>query len=96
MALLVEVLGSVAATLTTGAFVPQVARTVKTRSAHDFSYIWLCSFWTGIMCWLAYGLLIWSWPIIIANVITQAFVLTILFIKLGFFRRAERKARQVP
>ena len=92
MALLVDALGSVAAVLTTGAFVPQVAHTVKTRSANDFSYIWLSSFLTGLFCWLIYGLLIWAWPIILANVVTLALVLTILLIKLGLFKRTERGA----
>jgi MtN3 and saliva related transmembrane protein len=96
MTLFVEALGSAAGVLTTGAFVPQVVRTVKTRSAHDFSYMWLWSFLTGLLCWLIYGFLIWSWPIILSNVITQAFVLTILLIKLGLFKRAERGARQAP
>jgi len=96
MALFVEALGGAAAVLTTGAFVPQVVRTVKTRSAHDFSYIWLWSFFLGLLCWLIYGFLIWSWPIIISNVITQALVLTILLIKLGLFRHAERGTRQPP
>lgn len=89
MTLFVEIFGSVAAVLTTGAFIPQVAHTIKTRSAADFSYIWLSSFITGVFCWLIYGVLIWSWPIILANFITLALVLTILLIKLGLFKRAE-------
>jgi MtN3 and saliva related transmembrane protein len=93
MAIFVEALGSVAAVLTTGAFVPQVVHTVKTRSANDFSYAWLWSFLIGLVCWLIYGILIWSWPIIIANVVTQALVLTILLIKLGCFKRTEPPAR---
>ena len=64
MAIFVEVLGSVAAVLTTGAFVPQVAQTVRTRSARDFSFAWLWSFLIGISCWLVYGFLITSWPIV--------------------------------
>lgn len=78
-----EILGGAAAVLTTGAFVPQVLKTVRTRSAEDFSYAWLTSFLTGLVCWLIYGFLIWSWPIIISNIITQIFVGTILLIKLG-------------
>ena len=94
MTILVETLGGAAAILTTGAFVPQVVQTVKTRSANDFSYMWLWSFLIGLVCWLVYGFLIWSWPIIISNIITQAFVLTILLIKLGLFKRRESGARQ--
>ena len=62
---------------------------MKTRSANDFSFAWLWSFLIGLVCWLIYGFLIWSWPIIISNIITQSFVLTILLIKLGHFKRAE-------
>ena len=92
MAVFVEVLGSAAAVLTTGAFVPQVLQTVRTRSAKDFSYGWLVCFLTGLVCWLIYGFLIWSWPIIVSNITTQAFVITILVIKLGVVRRSANHA----
>jgi len=94
MAVLTELLGSIAGALTTAAFVPQVVHTVKTRSARDFSFLWLVSFLTGLMCWLIYGILIWSWPIIVSNLVTQAFVMVILAIKLGTFKR--KKPAQSP
>ena len=96
MTLLIESLGAIGATLTTGAFVPQVVRTVTTRSASDFSYGWLWCTVIGLLCWLVYGISILSWPIIISNVLTQIFVVTILVIKLGLFKRPkiEIEARQ--
>ena len=38
----------------------------------------------GVALWLVYGLLLWSWPLIIANSITLALAATILGLKLRF------------
>ena len=59
-----ELLGFVAATLTTLAFLPQVLRTLRTRSARDFSPLWIAFFGLGLACWLGYGALIGSLSLI--------------------------------
>lgn len=64
---IVTALGLVAGTLTTAAFVPQVVRTWKTKSAKDLSLPMLVSFTTGVLCWLIYGIWIDSLPIIFTN-----------------------------
>lgn len=79
--MLTELVGTLAATLTTLSFVPQVAKTWQTRSAADFSWIWLLSFAAGLALWLAYGVALLLWPIIIANIVTLSLVLTIALIK---------------
>ena len=81
---LVEWVGSVAAFFTTIAFVPQVIQTWKSKHARDLSLGMFSLFTTGVVLWLAYGLLIESWPIIIANCITAALAGTILYFKLRF------------
>jgi MtN3 and saliva related transmembrane protein len=78
---LVEAIGSLAAALTTLSFLPQVIKTWRTRSAADLSWIWLIAFTSGLFFWLLYGLAIGSWPVIGANVLTLALVLTIAFVK---------------
>lgn len=63
-------LGLLAGTLTTIAFLPQVIRTWKSKSTKDLSLAMLGTFTTGVFCWLIYGLMIDSLPIILANAIT--------------------------
>ncbi|MBQ0734625.1 SemiSWEET family sugar transporter [Aquimarina celericrescens] len=66
----IEILGLVAATLTTAAFLPQVYKTWKTKSADSLSLSMLLIFVSGVLCWLVYGFLIDSLPIILANFVT--------------------------
>lgn len=80
----VEAVGTLAALLTTSSFLPQVAQTWKTRSATDFSWIWLASFAAGLFLWLIYGIAKMSIPLIAANGITLALVLVIIWIKASF------------
>ncbi len=77
-------LGIAAGTLTTLAFVPQVVKTWRTRSTHDISLGMFLLFSTGLVLWLIYGVWIGSWPIIIANTVTLALALTILYFKLRY------------
>ena len=81
---LVEIVGSVAAFFTTIAFVPQVIQTWKSKHARDLSLGMFSMFTTGVVLWLIYGLLIGSWPIIIANTVTAGLAGTILYFKLRF------------
>ncbi len=79
-----NLLGMIAGTLTTAAFVPQVVKAWRTRSTHDISLGMFALFNTGLVLWLAYGVLIDSWPIVLSNVVTLALALTILFFKLRY------------
>jgi MtN3 and saliva related transmembrane protein len=75
-------LGLLAATLTTVAFVPQLIKVIKTRSTHDISlamYIVVC---TGVLLWLVYGLLVHDTPLIAANAVTFVLAGTILIMKI--------------
>lgn len=78
----IHYIGGIAGVLTTFAFVPQVWRTWRTKSAKDLSLAWLVVFASGVGLWLVYGLLLQAWPLIGANVITLALVLSLLFMKL--------------
>lgn len=78
------ILGYFAATLTTLAFVPQVTKIWKSRSAKDISLAMFLVFSLGVFCWLIYGLLIDSRPMILANSVTLALALSILAMKLKF------------
>lgn len=82
MNLTADAIGYVAATLTTIAFVPQAWKTWKTRSAAGVSLRMYAIFTLGVALWLAYGVLIRAWPVIVANVVTLVLALFILAMRL--------------
>jgi MtN3 and saliva related transmembrane protein len=79
-----DVVGAIAAILTTAAFIPQAWHTWKTRHAAGISLGMYSIFTIGVALWLAYGLIIGAWPVIIANSITFTLALFILAMKLRF------------
>lgn len=81
---LANVIGALAATLTTTAFIPQAWLTWKTRRAEGVSLGMYSIFTTGVALWLLYGLMLGAWPIIIANVCTLTLSLFIIGMKLRF------------
>ena len=78
----VDVVGFVAGTLTTIAFLPQVVHTVRTRSTGDLSLPMWIAFTAGVALWLAYGILLGAWPIIVPNAITVVLAMTVLALKI--------------
>lgn len=79
-----DLIGTLAAALTTAAFIPQAWQTWKTRQANGVSLGMYCIFTIGVGLWLMYGVLIGSKPVIVANGLTLALALFILFMKLRF------------
>ncbi len=77
-------LGLAAGTLTTLAFVPQVIKVWRTRSARDISLPTFAALAVGIVLWLAYGLLIGDLPLVAANGVTLGLVAAVLWGKLKF------------
>jgi len=82
-----DVLGYLAGALTTIAFVPQVVHIVRTRSAHDVSWGMFAILSIGVALWLWYGIRLASLPLIAANGVTLALVLSILVLKLRYGSR---------
>lgn len=80
----VNVLGLIAGSLTTAAFVPQVVKTWRTRSTADISLGMFALFALGVLLWLLYGLTIGSLPIVIANGVTFALAAVIIILKLRY------------
>ncbi len=79
-----DILGAAAGSLTTLAFIPQVVKTWRSRSTHDISLIMFSLFSLGVLLWLAYGIALGAWPIIVANSITLTFAVFILGMKLRY------------
>ncbi len=85
----IDLFGFSAALLTTIAFLPQLYKTWKTKSADDVSLIMLILFITGLICWIIYGININSIPILIANIITFVFNFLILILKVTYSKSKE-------
>lgn len=66
-------IGFLAGVLTTGANLPQVWKTYKSRSAEGLSFRMLIALGTGLALWVIYGITSKSAPIIVAN--TAGFLL---------------------
>lgn len=81
-------LGLLAATLTSLAFLPQVLKTWRSQSAADLSMGSFGTFFVGVVLWLVYGLLIGDLPVIVANLVTLVMAGAILVMKVVFDRRA--------
>lgn len=77
-----EVLGLVAAGITTLANVPQTIKIIKTRSTKSISAFTYSMLFIGMAIWVVYGILKNDIPIIIGNAIATALCGTILFVKL--------------
>jgi MtN3 and saliva related transmembrane protein len=78
----IEILGLIAAALTTSAFLPQVYKTWKTRDVSSLSLSMLLLFFVGIILWVIYGFYIGSLSLIIANGITIVSYALLIFFKL--------------
>ena len=77
-------IGSAAATLTTTSFIPQVWKVWCSRHTADISLGMYAMFTLGVALWLGYGILIESWPVIVANSITLLLAGAMLVMKLKF------------
>ncbi len=91
----IEVVGYIAATLTTASQFPQAYKVIKTNDTRSISLTMYLVFMLGVLCWLAYGALIQSNPMIIANVITIAPVFYIFVMKCKHLRRDMRDSRSL-
>ncbi len=76
-----ECLGMAAAFLTTGSFVPQAIKVLRTRDTKAISLAMYAMFTSGSFLWLAYGLFIKSPSVVVANAITFLLALLILIAK---------------
>jgi Uncharacterized conserved protein len=75
-------LGFVAATLTTAAFVPQALKTLRSRDTRGISLGMYVIFTVGLCFWLAYGIVLQSWPMILSNIVALVLAALILALKI--------------
>lgn len=77
-----DLIGYSSAFLTTFAFVPQTLHSWKSRDLSGVSLPMYSLFSLGVLGWLIYGMMIMSWPVIVANGITLVLACAVLILKL--------------
>lgn len=89
----VDSIGYVAALCTTIAFVPQLLRVLKLRSAKEISLGTFLLFSIGVFLWLLYGIYSGSKPVIASNAATLGLSLSILLLKIRYDRAPLKEDR---
>ena len=75
----ITVLGMTAAICTTGSFLPQAIKTIRTKRTEGVSVGMYTIFSTGAFLWIIYGIFIRDLPILLANGVTLSFTVIILY-----------------
>ncbi len=87
----IEAIGALAGILTTLAFAPQVVKSFRSKSVEDISLVMYAGLCTGILLWICYGALIGSRPLMAANGITLVLAGSVLYLRLRYAPKKERK-----
>ncbi len=78
----IELIGLIAAVLTTVGFVPQLVKTLKTRDVEGISLTMYLVMFLGLLFWLTYGFLIDSFAIKLANIVSGILVFSLIVLKI--------------
>lgn len=84
LSFILKYIGFFAAFCTTISFLPQAIKVYKSKSTKDISLYMFLIFTIGTSCWLIYGVVISSVPIILANTITLILSFSILVCKIRY------------
>lgn len=86
----VELVGFVAGLLTAGSLLPQVARSLKTKSTVDISLQWTIINICGQVLWILYGILIDSLALYVMSGFVLLMAATMFVLKLKYGMRKSR------
>lgn len=84
---MIELLGIIAATITSIASFPQLIKTWKTKKADDLSYGLLIFLITGIGLWIVYGIMIKSIGVMLESAVSLASILGIFTLKVIYRKK---------
>ncbi len=76
------IIGLIAASLTTFAFLPQSIKAIKTKHTADLSLLMLIMLEVGIVIWIVYGLLEKDIPLLAANSVSFVLITITLILKI--------------
>ena len=77
----VDIVGFVAGALTAFAYVPQVIKSMRSKSTKDLSLWWIAISVVGPALWEIYGLVILSYPLIFTNLVSLVMAMYMLYLK---------------
>ena len=80
----VEALGLIAGAFLICAFLPQVIKVLRTRSARDLSLLTFLLQSTGVVLWIVYGLITGSLALVITNSLTMIIYITLIYLILRY------------
>jgi MtN3 and saliva related transmembrane protein len=80
--MLTLILGILATSFSTLAFIPQLVKIIKTKETKDLSLVSFSVLALGALCWLLYGISIRQWPVIVTNGTILIFLIFIVAMKL--------------
>jgi MtN3 and saliva related transmembrane protein len=89
-----DVLGYIAAFLTSVSFVPQAWRTFRTKDVSGISLKMYSVFTAGVAVWLAYGIVLGEVPMMIANSLTLLLACAVLVMKLRYGKKGQQPEQQ--
>jgi len=81
---LIDIIGLLAAFSTTISFLPQAVKTIRTKDTSGISLSMYWVFTIGTSLWLAYCIMLPSFPVALANAITFLLAAVILFYKIRY------------
>ncbi len=81
---LITLLGLVAGLCTTLSFLPQAIKIIKTKETGDISLLMYIFLEFGLFLWLVYGILIKSFPLMLANGMALLLSSIILILKIRY------------
>lgn len=79
-------IGFIAGALVTFSIIPQLIRVFRLKSAREISLLFTCLLLTGVITWLAYGIRLGLFPVILWNAIGAVLVAVLLYAKLKYGR----------
>lgn len=91
MDLLTTIIGYSASLAGMSIMIPQVIKTIRTKSAKDLSWVMMALFFVNCILWVAYGALIRDIPVMITN----SWVVVVLVIQSILKAKYEREAPKV-
>jgi MtN3 and saliva related transmembrane protein len=89
---LITLIGALAALCSTVSFVPQAWKIIRTRDTSGLSARMYAVTVTGFSLWLAYGIMLGEWPLIVTNAVCLALSAFILAMRILPQRKKEAVA----
>ena len=78
----ITIMGLMAGFLTTGSFLPQIIKTIRTKDTKNISLLMYVFYVIGVILWLIYGYVISDAVLLITNSFSFVFGVTLLVMKI--------------